>query len=116
MSTDLHAFTNGTDTVIAASADDAWAVWEEHTGEKRADYEKPGEIAWRAVDGLKMMGVWTDDVSEPTAACCLNWARKLLPAKRTPNDHAPGCRVGCPTKTAAEWAAEGRGFLCSTDW
>lgn len=35
---------------------------------------------------------------------------------KSPNGHARGCPVGCPAKTAAQWAADnGRGYLGSTE-
>jgi hypothetical protein len=70
-STALHVFSDGTDTVVAASLEDALAVWTEHAGEREDDMdpfelvpdEKPLTIT-DADDGTmetKTAGQWADD-------------------------------------------------------
>lgn len=84
----LHVFTgsDGTDTVVAFSADDAWSVWEEHTGEKRGDYT---DVEWiRRQDDHELSIMPEPEASkDKTTKTCRQWA----------DDN-------------------GRGFLCSTEW
>jgi len=86
----LHVFemTSGPDWVVAADVDDAWAVWSEHTGEKREDYEDSD--GWEQLDDASDVRI-----AEDLSADALVWN----------------------TKTCAQWAAdEGRCFLCSTEY
>lgn len=85
----LHVFSDddGCDSVVAYSAEDAWAVWQEQTGEKRDDYPDKR---------------WEQDPDE----------EPLSILEET--DEGEMVRT---TRTRAEWCAlNGRGFLCSTEW
>lgn len=87
--TNLHVFSNGYDSVVAESVDDAWKVWEEYSGESRADYEKAYPL--KAVHDEELI---------------------LLLVENRGNDAY--IRVQA---TAAEWCqGNGRGFLCSTEF
>ena len=85
----------GPDTVVAFSAADAWAVWGEHTGEDPADYSSSDE--WLPVAPDARLDIIEPDLRPP-----------------------PGRPRGDTVKvsaTAARWVeANGRGFLCSTEW
>jgi len=78
----MRVWTNGTDTVIAEDVNDAWLVWEEHTGEQMEDYP---DDEW--VERTGTLSVWDDD---------------------SENDEYE-------VKDCADWAADGRGFLCSNE-
>jgi len=75
-----------TDWVIAESPEDATKVWEESCGD---DYSEDDHGAW---------------VVEPDDAVI------------TMADDWDDTKTTKTTKTCAEWAAEGRGFLCSTEY
>lgn len=103
---DLHCFTNGTDTVVAHDLDDARLAM--------AEYSEGSDVAGiRPIDDEKDLSIWTDDglcYGEECPKC--GYARAT-----TRNGHDRTCPIGCPRKTAAEWAREnGRGFLCSTEY
>lgn len=84
----LHLWSMGPDMVVAASAEDAWEVWTETTGEAREDHETCGE-SWAQ---------WPDD----------------KPLTLTEVDE-PGQPK--ETKTGREWSADqGRGFFASTEY
>ena len=138
--TDLHCYTNGTDTVVAYDEQDALTVCCEHLGEPRDDYE--GD-RWERIHDATPITIWLE---EPNDACGCGEIKAafdaetrrinalieqatqanvavprelLVSRKRTtgPSDHVPGCPVGQPTKSAADWVQEnGRGFLCSTEY
>ena len=94
---DLRMFTNDTDTVIAKDVDDAWVVWSEHTGEDREDYDDPYGWSWKEMPGTEELSIWCDSAGDPD----------------TPESDG----VELMAKTVAEWiAAQGRGFLCSTEY
>jgi len=102
----LHCWTNGVDTVAARDAEDAAKVIAEHTGEEAADCG-----TFVLVPDDKVIAVWDEDA----AGCeCLTWAR--VDVRRSLNGHHSNCRTGRPRMTAREWAAKGRGFVCSTEW
>lgn len=103
---DLHCFTNGTDTVVALDIEDARLAM--------AEYSEESDVAGiRPIDDEKDLAIWTDDglcYGEECPKCGFGLAT-------TRNGHHPTCPIGCPRKTAAEWAKEnGRGFLCSTEY
>lgn len=85
----MHVFTNGTDMVVAEDTDDAWAVWCAYLGgERREDYE--GAWNWEQVEEGKLIKIGVEQ-----------------------NDGD----VVVTEQTAREWvAADGRGFLCSSEW
>jgi hypothetical protein len=140
---ELHVFTNDTDTVVARDVEDAWAVWCEHSGERRRDYEQCG-MCWERLDPDKSLTIWNDGADFLGCGCrsaltkyealvaqrqalldkLPEVARRQLVAalrvdrpKTHPNGHLRGCPVGATTRTCADWASsEGRGFLCSTEW
>lgn len=83
----LHMWTNDHEWVIAESEDDAWAVWEAHIGEKRADYQ--ASMEWHKCDPTKPFTFVDVDEDPPVKT----------------------------TKTRAEWIAEhGRGYFASEDY
>lgn len=87
----MKVYTNGTDKVVAESATDAVAVMREFTGEEGGEFCE--------VDPSHEFSIY-NEVDFPRGG-----------------KHSRGCPVGCPTKTAAQWAQdEGRGFLCSTEF
>lgn len=136
----LRVFSNDVDKVVARDADDAWAVWEESTGEKREDYDE--DFEWEPVPPLKVMTIWEDTPFDrcdcrarkrahdekrrhteqiidrlPEVARGAYWKAIEPPLSLYPNGHVIGCRIGATTLTAAAWAAStGRGFLCSTEY
>lgn len=86
----MHCFTDNCDTCVAASIEDALTVMEEY------GVTDPDPEMWEQVE----------DAAEITIHCDADG----VPAQ--PGD--PG--VAPVTKTAAEWAAaQGRGFLCTTE-
>lgn len=87
----LRVWSNGTDTVVARDIEDAWAVWSEHSGEKREDYD----------DG----DVWTEVARSIRIWCNANGEI---------SDGGDGDEA--VEMTAEQWARKnGRGFLCSTE-
>ena len=84
----MKCFSDGTDTVVAASEHDAYAVWKEWCG---ADYHDADPFArLLELPADKVLAITTDD---------------------GPDGHEKR------TQTCAEWAKEnGRGFLCSTEF
>jgi len=102
----MRVYTDGVNTVVAADEADARAVL--------ADYTDEGSTSeLREVDPARELSIYEDGVSlrhgERCEACGFGSATSM-------NGHQRGCRVGCPTKTAAQWAADnGRSFLCSTE-
>ncbi len=87
----LLVFTNDTDYVVAYTQADAWRVWCETLGENRTDHEH--YMVWRQLPRDHVLGIWwTDDgqigeLGEGTIE----------------------------KRTAADWAALGRGWLCSSE-
>lgn len=101
----LACWTNDTDTIVACSADDAWSVWEEHTGEKRDDYP---DDEWRRIDDHDEVRIRLDGIT------ALDLSRGAL-------QHGFSGVVGDAARVvvdlASVWAREnGRCFLCSTEW
>lgn len=103
----LSCWTDGTHTMIATDEADARAVYAEEIGSTDAEY-----AILRAVDPAKELSIYDDEAHLPHGAECPGCGYGLA---TSPNGHQHGCRIGCPTKTAAQWAEEGRGFLCSTE-
>lgn len=103
---ELHCFTNGTDTVVAHDIEDARVAMREYLDESDTE-------SIRSIDDEKELSIWQDEVlcrGEECPKC--GHARSS-----TRNGHDRTCPIGCPRKTAAEWAREnGRGFLCSTEY
>ena len=129
------------DKVVARDANDAWAVWEESTGERRKDYEN--DFDWEPVPALKLLTIWEDGTPFDRCNCRAlkraheekkqeteriierlpavarggYWKAIQAPLAVHPNGHLIGCRLGATTLPAAAWAAcSGRGFLCSTEY
>lgn len=105
----LHCFSNGTDTVSARDAADAVEVL-------RGIYGDDSD----ALSGLvevpagKVIAVWEESPEIDAMKCeCLGWAGEIL---RRGNGHHVNCEIGHPSKTAAEWAKQGRGLVGSTEW
>ena len=106
----LACYTNGTDTVSALNEYDATVVLKEIYGE---DTSVIDQIS--AVPPDKMISVWIDGPGDDASACKCAGIERVSPRK-TPNGHHPDCEVGHPRKTASEWAREGRGLVCSTEY
>lgn len=105
----MMLFTDGTDTVVAADEADARKVLAEHCGE---DHELAGDL--RAVDPAKELSIHADDAYLTRGEECSGCGYGIA---TSPSGHNVGCPVGCPTKTAEQWAKEhGRGFLCSKEF
>lgn len=105
--TTMRVWTDGTDTVVAADAADAAAVLAEYHGEGHA-------VILRPVDPDKEIAIHEDVDTLRYGEECPQCGFALATSR---NGHHRGCPVGCPVKTAAQWAAEnGRGFLCSTEY
>lgn len=93
MPSELHCYTDDTDTVVAESPEDAIAAWEEYVGDKW-DLEMNG--AWDLVPDDRKLKIWCDGMGTPD------------------EPDANGAQV--IERTAKEWADEqGRGWLCSTE-
>lgn len=105
----LHCFTNGTDTVSAYSVEDAhaWFVTEYDTAP-----EDMGELV--PVPDDKVLTIAQEDVPLFSECECATWV--WVNICKTIHGHHPDCRIASPRKTAREWAAEGRGLVCSTEW
>ncbi len=92
----LHVFemTEGPDTVIAESIEDAWKVWSKTTGQSKDEYQADYENdEFEQVPDDKMMKIFMDD--EGKISDSGNQAEM----------------------TAAEWVKrEGSGWLCSTEF
>ncbi len=104
----LRCWKNGSDTVSAESAEDAVAVLREVYGEDSGVSEQ-----MVVVDDAAEFSVYDEDVylarGEECTGCGFGVAT-------SPNGHNRGCAIGCPTKTAAQWAEHtGRGLVCSTE-
>lgn len=103
----LGVWTDGVHTMVAADEADARAVYAEAIGALDAEY-----ATLRAVDPTTELSIYDDEAHLPHGAACPGCGFGLATSL---NGHQRGCRIGCPTKTAAQWAAGGRGFLCSTE-
>lgn len=106
----LHCCTNGTDTVSAYSVEDArnWFVTEYGTAPDDID-----ELV--QVPDDKVLTIAQED-APPFSECeCATWARMEM-HRLSINGHHADCRIGSPRKTAREWASQGRGLVCSTEW
>ncbi len=91
----------GPDTVVAYSIEDAWAVWAEHCGERREDYD---DDTWSVI---------ADD--QPFTIQLVEMDASDLPSTVAP--FVPATAKIKATATAKAWAEHsGRGFLCSTEW
>ncbi len=137
----LSVFRGECDWVVAKSEDDAWAAWEEATGESRGDY--PGDSFVPEPDD-KLLTLWRDIPPGDKCDCRqkiqdrqdkIDGERatimKMPPSDARdelfkgvsnqldvhPNGHVVGCDVGEDRLTCAEWAKKnGRGFLGSTEY
>ncbi len=90
--TEFRVFTNDYEWVIARDVADAKAVWHEQTG---GDLEDADEYEWDECPPESTMTVWCDADGDPA------------------EPHEDGSNE--VTKTFAEWAARGRGYLCTTE-
>ena len=106
----MRCFKIGPDTVAAEDEADARAALAETYDDVNA-----GEACVPVPDD-EVIAVWVDDAPPPSAACCAAWPRADARGVEAPRDHHPNCPVGRPRKTAAEWAREGRGLVCSTEY
>jgi hypothetical protein len=88
----LHLFSNDTDSVIAATFEDALKVMAETLGLDDLDPE-----AWEQVEDSSLISIHCD-------------------AEGNPAEPGSDADVGVTTKTAAEWCARGRGFLWTTEY
>jgi kynurenine formamidase len=88
----LHAFTDDTDTYVAASIEDAMSIQREHMGMREEDQDPE---AWEQIPDERVISIHTDD-----------------------NGQAAEADSPLIAKTAAEWVAHlgARGFLCSTEY
>jgi hypothetical protein len=89
--TRLHAYADECDTVIASSLEDALVVLKEY------GVTEPDPEYWEQVDDAEEIAIHCDATGAPTE----------------PHSDAD---AGVVTKTAAEWCARGRGFLCTTEY
>lgn len=88
----LHVFTNDYEWVIAADVADAKATYHEHNG---GDPEDADEYEWERCDPAATMTIWCDADGNP--------------------DEVDGDGNDRVTKTFAEWAQRGRGYLATTE-
>lgn len=106
----LHCYTNGTDTVSAYSVEDAreWYV---------TDYDTaPDDIGDLVqVPDDKVLTIAQEDAPLFSECECATWARMEM-HRLSINGHHPSCEIANPRKTAREWASQGRGLVCSTEW
>jgi hypothetical protein len=142
----LHVFQGECDWVVAESEEDAWAVWCETTGEKREDHvddtfeQLPDDKSmriWHEDNNPEDCGckaLYQQDERErrkPTkdwlalkklvesqgGKMTIPFPSRIETGRRfDPNGHEHTCPKGFQEKTCAEWAADGRGFLCSTEY
>ena len=99
----LKAFTNGCDTYIAESLEQAIADWEQLSGEKRDDYED--EWSEVSLDNIKRIHV---EVLRSGYEFPVPANAKIEPS---------GDYSITAIATLREWAeTNGRGFLCSTEY
>jgi len=139
---ELHVFLMDGTYVVASSEDDAWNVFEAALGEARDDYESD-DYQWEKVPDDEVLRVSLDDSDFSKCDCqrlhktrqdeiaaaakvihslpigCPReklWAGLPKPLDRDPSGHVRPCPNGYVAKTCREWAAEGRGVVCSTDW
>lgn len=68
----LGVWHNDCDWVVATSAEDAHAVWAEHTGERAEDYDVGNWVRWENSRSLKMALDDARDKFETKA--CAEWA------------------------------------------
>ena len=102
----LHVFENDTDKVVAKDEEDAWAVWCEHTGERRSDHEE--FWSWEQVPDHHEFSI-SFERDDPNPGLYEGLEREALP----PKSYFSFC---CKT-TAVDWARRrGRGFLSSTEY
>jgi hypothetical protein len=84
----LHVFElDDTDWVVATDAEDAWAIWEETTREKREQHGGWPDVAWVPLPDDKALTIHYPDVRESHTETCGEWVR-----------------------------SNGRGWLCSSEY
>ena len=100
----LRVYSNGADSVVAESVEDAWKVWEETTGEKRSDYE---DEEWLDLPDKELLTIryehdtYNDLYTEKPAGAAVWW-----------DDGVEFVKATC-----SAWARlTGRGWLCSSEW
>ena len=110
---DLHVFRIGPDWVVAVNEDDAVTLIMEQYGIEDDEVDAPIRL-----DDDAPLSISHDDAG-PQHECphgCATWAVMDLNHAVDSTGHHPTCPATHETKTNAEWAAQGRGFLCSTEW
>jgi hypothetical protein len=88
----LHLYADDYETVIAYSVADALDVASDTTG---AEYDRDAVEYWGQVSDGQEVTIWCDPTGEPAEI-----------------DGDDSTEV---TKTAREWCARGRGYLCCTE-
>lgn len=104
MTMDLHCYTDGTDTLVAGSVDDAGGIRAEMAGDECLDFEP-----FRMIPDEKTVTIFSiDDLCD---------CPDLEDYQREDWAHRKTCSRLNVSKTAAEWAREtGRGLLSSTEY
>lgn len=67
----LHVYSNGTDTVVARSVDEAWLVWTKAIGEVKEDY--PHDM-WHQVPPEKMLRIHDENDDTTRKMSAREWA------------------------------------------
>lgn len=92
---ELHVYGNDYEWVIAASQQDAVAVWCEMTGEPNTPQVEE-ELDFERFDDAKTLNIWCDvDTGNP--------------------GEIDGDECELVTKSCGEWAQRGRGYLGTTE-
>lgn len=107
----LHCYANGTDTVSAYSVEDALSWLFSEGGYDRDDDDIDDPVQ---VPDDKVLTIAQEDVPPFSECECATWAR--MSVRGSINGHHPSCEIANPRKTAREWASQGRGLVCSTEW
>lgn len=113
----LHVYRVGPDWVVAASEGDAIAVVNGHYNPMGGSDLSEGECAERLDDATPL--TISNEDGGPQNECphgCGTWAVTDLRHATDQTGHHRTCPATHVTKTNAEWASQGRGFLCSTEW
>lgn len=107
----LHCYTNGTDTVSAYSVEDAlgWLFSEGGYDRHDDDIDDPVQVP-----DDEVLTIAQEDVLPFSECECATWTHMKM-HRLSINGHHPDCRIANPSKTAREWASEGRGLVCSTE-
>lgn len=100
----MELWTDGVYTVAAEDEGDARRVFAEDVGIPER-FLNP----LRRVDPAQEITVYDEDGDLRPGERCGRCGAACA------DGHARDCPVGCRTKTAAEWAAEGRGIVCARE-